>query len=199
MSLRCALYLRVSTGKQETANQEYVLRQFAASQGWEVCNVYGDELSGGKGERSRPGFAAMLEAASRREFDVLLFWSLDRLSREGVLPTLTYLQRLDSYGIGWRSFTEQYLDSTGMFRDAVLAILATIAKQERLRLSERTIAGLERARRQGKILGRPRVAADPEMIRTMRQEGLSWSEISRRTNVSRGTCQALAQVSNSGR
>ena len=195
MSQRCALYLRVSTGKQETENQEHALRQFASSQGWIVCNVYADELSGGKSERNRPGFAAMLEAASRREFDVLLFWSLDRLSREGVLPTLTYLQRLDSYGIGWRSFTEQYLDSTGMFRDAVLAILATVAKQERLRLSERTIAGLERARRQGKILGRPRVAADPVMIRAMRQQGFSWSEISRRTNVSRGTCQTLAQES----
>ena len=142
-------------------NQEHALRKFAVSQGWTVTVVYADEVSGSKSERQRPGFAAMLDAASRRrEFDVLLFWSLDRLSREGVLPTLTYLQRLDSYGVGWRSYTEQYLDSAGMFRDAVLAILATVAKQERLRLSERTRAGLDRARRQGKTLGRPRVAAE---------------------------------------
>lgn len=88
-------------------------------------------------------------AAASRQFDLVLFWSLDRLSREGVLQTLTYLQRLTSYCVGWRSFTEQYLDTCGIFRDAVLSILATIAKHERIRLSERTIAGLEQARKRG--------------------------------------------------
>ena len=63
------------------------------------------------------------------------------------MKTLEYLQRLDSYGVAWKSFTEQYLDSTGMFRDAVIAILATIAKQEHARLSERVVAGLRRAKR----------------------------------------------------
>ena len=86
----------------------------------------------------------MMTAASRREFDLVLFWSLDRFSREGVLATLQYLQRLTSYGVGWRSFTEQYLDSCGIFRDAVLSILATIAAQERVRISERV-----RRRKQG--------------------------------------------------
>jgi DNA invertase Pin-like site-specific DNA recombinase len=70
---------------------------------------------------------------------VLLFWSLARLSREGVLETLQHLQRLTSYGIAWRSFTEQYLDSTGIFREAVIGILAAIAKQERVRPAERTL------------------------------------------------------------
>jgi DNA invertase Pin-like site-specific DNA recombinase len=86
-----------------------------------------------------------MKAASMRQFDLVLFWSLDRLSREGVLETLS------SYGVGWKSFTEQYLDSCGVFRDAVLSILATIAKQERIRLSERTMAGLEKARREGRV------------------------------------------------
>ena len=75
----------------------------------------------------------------------MLFWSLDRFSREGVFETLQYLQRLTAYGVGYRSFSEQYLDSCGMFRDAVISILAVIAKQERVRLSERTLAGLARA------------------------------------------------------
>src|SRR5262245_53864036 len=75
-----------------------------------------------------------MDAASRHEFDLALFWSLDRFSREGVLETLQYLRTLTSYGVGWKSFTEQYLDSCGIFRDAVLSILATIAKQERIRL-----------------------------------------------------------------
>lgn len=87
---------------------------------------------------------------SRREFELVLFRSLDRFSREGVLETLTYLQNLTQYGVGYRSFTEQYLDSCGMFRDAVISILAVIAKQERVRLSERTIAGLQRARARGR-------------------------------------------------
>ena len=66
-----------------------------------------------------------MEAASRREVDLVLFWALDRFSREGVLPTLHHLQRLDSWGVAWRSYTEQYLDSTGVFKDAVISIMAT--------------------------------------------------------------------------
>src|SRR5437016_678541 len=97
----------------------------------------------------------MFEDASRRRFDVLLFWALDRLSREGVLETLQHLNRLTSYGVAWRSFTEQFFDSCGPFRDAVIAIMATLAKQERVKRSERTKAGLARARAAGKALGRP--------------------------------------------
>ena len=87
----------------------------------------------------RPQFQAMLAAASRREFDLVLFWSLDRFSREGVLPTLKHLEVLTSYGVAWKSYTEQYFDSCGIFRDAVISIAATLAKQERLKISERTL------------------------------------------------------------
>jgi DNA invertase Pin-like site-specific DNA recombinase len=88
---------------------------------------------------------------------LVVFWALDRFSREGVLPTLNHLQRLDSWGVAWRSYTEQYIDSTGIFKEAVIAIMATIAKQENLRRSERILAGLARAKRNGSKLGRPRV------------------------------------------
>jgi DNA invertase Pin-like site-specific DNA recombinase len=107
----------------------------------------------------------MMTAASQRQFDValnprrplllpvqLLFWSLDKLSREGALKTLQHLNRLTEYGVSYRSFCEPYLDSTGMFKDAVISILATVAQQERLRIVERTKAGLETARRKGKVL-----------------------------------------------
>jgi DNA invertase Pin-like site-specific DNA recombinase len=133
----------------------------------------------------------MFDDASQRRFDILLFWSLDRLSREGVLETLQHLQRLTSYGIAWRSFTEQYLDSSGIFRDAVIGILAVIAKQERIRRSERTIAGLQKARRQGRILGRPRVAVDGDLIMQLRAEGRSWGEIEKETGVARSTAQRV--------
>jgi len=74
-----------------------------------------------------------------------------------VTETLNYLKVLDSYGVAWKSFTESYLDSTGMFKEAVIAILAAVAKQEHARLSERVVAALRRAKRKGKQLGRPKV------------------------------------------
>jgi DNA invertase Pin-like site-specific DNA recombinase len=114
-SPRVALYARVSTKDkgQDYTNQLNQLREFAARQGWTIVVEFCDTVSGGTGEREQ--FKAMFQAASRREFDVLLFWSLDQLSREGAFETLQHLQRLPSYGVAWRSFTEQYLDSTGIF------------------------------------------------------------------------------------
>jgi DNA invertase Pin-like site-specific DNA recombinase len=104
---------------------------------------------------TRAEFQKMLLHASQRKFDVLLFWALDRLTREGTLATLQYLERLTSYQVCYKSFTEPYLDSCGTFKDVVISLLATMAKQERLRMGERVLAGLHRARRQGKRLGRP--------------------------------------------
>ena len=184
---RCGIYSRVSTTKQETENQLAQLREFARNVGWEIVAEYVDETTGKHSNRTE--FQRMFEDASRRRFDVLLFWSLDRLSREGALETLQHLNRLTGYGVQWRSLTEQYLDSTGMFREAVISILAVVAKQERVRLSERTRAGLERARREGKSLGRPKVPVDATRIRELRASGRSWGAISRETGLARATCQ----------
>jgi len=128
-------------------------------------------MSGTRADRA--AFVRMFEDARLKRLDLVLFWALDRFSLEGTLKTLEYLQRLDSYGVAWKSFTEQYLDSTGMFRDAVIAILATIAKQEHARLSERVVAGLRRAKREGKILGRKRIILDREKVRAMHEAGQS--------------------------
>src|SRR5438094_8487755 len=189
--MNCAIYARTSTRDrgQDFTNQLFALREFAAKQGWHVHQEYVDQVSGSTDER--PAFQQMFQDASQRRFDVLLFWSLDRLSREGVLETLQHLQRLTSYGVAWRSFTEQYLDSTGIFREAVIGILAAIAKQERVRLGERTRAGLERVRREGKRLGRPTAEVDAAAIRALRASGASWSEIARKTGLASGTCQKV--------
>jgi len=165
--MKIAIYNRVSTTRQEPENQRAQLTEFAHRLGWTVTQEFTDVVSGLKGERDRPQFKRLMEAASRREFDLVLFWALDRFSREGVLPTLNHLQRLDGYGVAWRSYTEQYLDSTGVFKDAVISIMATIAKQENLRRSERIRAGLERVRRNGGRLGRPKVF-DQKASRTTR-------------------------------
>lgn len=151
--MKIALYLRVSTDKQETENQALQLREFATKQGWQIVLEYCDYETGSKSDRAQ--FRQMFEDASKRKFDLVLFWALDRLSREGVLETLQYLNRLTSYGIAWRSYTKQFFDSCGPFREAVIAIMATLAKQERVKRSERTKAGLARVRAAGKPLGRP--------------------------------------------
>ena len=175
---RIVLYARVSTKDkgQDTENQLSQLREFAAKQDWIIVREYVDHVSGKTAEK-RPQFQAMLAAASRREFDLVLFWSLDRFSREGVLPTLKHLEVLTSYGVAWKSYTEQYFDSCGIFRDAVISIAATLAKQERLKISERTVAGLARARKQGRVGGRPKLVVDRDQVRRLREEGKSLREV----------------------
>jgi DNA invertase Pin-like site-specific DNA recombinase len=181
--MRIATYARVSSkgvGKQDTENQLRQLRQFSATQGWTVVHEYVDRATGKHGDREQ--FKKMFAAASRREFDCLLFWSLDRLSREGTVATLNHLQRLNSYGVGYRSFTEQYLDSTGIFKEAVIGILAAVARQERVRLSERTIAGLQRAKAQGRVGGRPRTEHDPRKMAKLDALHQSGASIRRMAN-----------------
>jgi DNA invertase Pin-like site-specific DNA recombinase len=197
--MRIALYARVSTKVkgQDAQNQLAQLREFAASQNWTVVHEYVDRASGKHSDREQ--FKKLFRDASQRKFDSVLFWSLDRFSREDVLETLNHLQRLSSYGVGYRSFTEQYLNSCGIFKDAVLSILATIAKQERIRLSERTIAGLEKARRQGRIGGRPRLVVSHEKVMKLDSEGLTMREIAAELGISAASvCRMLKSHSASG-
>lgn len=182
--MRVALYARVSTkDKQEVENQLRQLRQFGASQGWTIVWEFVDHETGGTSDR--PEFKAMFQAASQRKFDLLLFWALDRLSREGALETLQHLNRLTGYGVGWRSFTEQYLDSTGIFKDAVVSILAVVAKQERVRRSERTKASIERRRSLGMRVG-PETRIDYAKVRELREAGMSFPVIARELGISVG-------------
>ena len=196
--MKTAIYARVSTkdGNQDPENQLSQLRSFAASQNWAVVHEYVDKASGKRGDREQ--FQKMFGAASRREFDCLLFWSLDRLSREGTVETLNHLQRLTGYGVNYRSFTEQYLDSTGMFKEAVIGILAAVAKQERVRLSERTIAGLQRAKAQGRVGGRPKAEdAEPKLlarIGRLRAEGRSIRSIASEIDKSPNTVLRLLRT-----
>jgi DNA invertase Pin-like site-specific DNA recombinase len=190
---KVALYARVSTkdGRQDTENQLLQLRDYCRKQGWEIAGEYVDHETGGTSKR--PHFQRMFADARVRKFDLVLFWSLDRLSREGVSATLNHLERLTGYGVNWRSFTEEYLDSCGLFRDAVLSILATIAKQERVRRSERATAAIARLRRQGKTehLGRPRLVVDKAKARKLHKEGQSVRRIASVLGVSPATAHRL--------
>jgi DNA invertase Pin-like site-specific DNA recombinase len=173
---RVAIVARVSTDRQEYQNQIDQLREFAAQQQWNIVHEFCDVVTG-SGKKIRKQFDAMMLAASQKRFDVVLFWSLDRFSREGTLPTLQYLQLLDSYGVAWRSFTEPYIDSCGVFRDVVISLLATMAKQERIQISDRTKAGLARARKQGRIGGRPKVDVDMGEVQQRHALGESYAAI----------------------
>jgi len=184
MQKRCAIYTRISTTKQETENQLKQLTDYAEKQNWQVVKIYKDEgISGGKGER--PALKQLLENARKRKFDILLFWSLDRFSREGVLKTVLRLNELEAYDIKFVSYTEPYLSSLGHFRDAVVALLAALAKQEQIRMSERVKAGLTRAKSQGVKLGRPKIELDVDEVLRLRRRGFSFRQIAKRLGCSK--------------
>jgi DNA invertase Pin-like site-specific DNA recombinase len=182
--MKVAIYTRVSgkSNKQDAANQSLQLIEYCQRHEWEYVE-YTDRMSGTKADRT--AFLTMFEDARLKKFDLVLFWALDRFSREGVTETLNYLKVLDSYGVAWKSFTESYLDSTGMFREAVIAILAAVAKQEHARLSERVVAGLRRAKREGKVLGRKRIIVDRDKIRAMHANGQSLRVIAAEIGISK--------------
>jgi DNA invertase Pin-like site-specific DNA recombinase len=191
--VRAGLYLRVSTEGQELENQRAEIAPFIERRGWQLVYTFEDIVSGGKTEKDRPGFAAMLRAAHQRKFDILVFWALDRLTREGTRATLNYLQRLESKGVDYVSYQEQWLDSTGPFKDVMISMFATLAKQERARISERTIAGLKIARAKGKRLGRPRLSE--ETVRTVlllnRETGVGARRIAKSSSIPLGTVSAI--------
>jgi DNA invertase Pin-like site-specific DNA recombinase len=158
---RAVLYLRVSTIDQTTANQERELREIADRMGCEIVKAYKDHgISGAKGRDKRPAFDALCRAATRREFDVVMAWSVDRLGRSlqdlvGFLSELHAL-RIDLY------LHQQGLDTRTPAGKAMFQMMGVFAEFERAMIQERVRAGLARAKSEGKRLGRPRIAPELE-------------------------------------
>ena len=146
--MNVALYIRVSTDKQEANNQLVQLISYCEKKEYNIINAYTDIISGK--ETRRPQFDLMFFEAHQRMFDLVLFWDLSRFSRAGTLFTLQKLKELENIGVNWESFQEPYFNSIGEFKDVVLSILATVAKIERQKISERTKAGLANAKNVGK-------------------------------------------------
>ncbi len=191
--MRVGIYCRISTKgkKQDTDNQLRQLKDFAAKQGWTVARIYEDQASGRKGERDREALKQVFTDAAKRRWDCLLFWSLDRLTREGTFATLKYLNRLSDLGISYRSYTEEYLNTGGVFGDVIVSLLSSLARQEAIRMSERTIAGLEKARLQGRVGGRPRVPVKQEQVLLMYEAGKSLTVIARELGIGKSTAHRL--------
>ena len=139
--MKVALYVRVSTNKQEVKNQLIQLREYCKKNNYKIFKEYVDVISGK--EISRPSYDKMFEDAHKRLFDLVLFWDLSRFSRAGTLFTLQKLKELENLGIDWESYQESYFKSVGQFKDVILSIISTIAKIEREKISERTKAGLQ--------------------------------------------------------
>jgi DNA invertase Pin-like site-specific DNA recombinase len=161
--LKVGLYARVSRddGTQTVENQLHELRGWAERLGGTVIAEYVDRKSGAT--EARPGLRDALQAAHERRFDVLLLWSLDRLSRGGIEATASLLRRFRASGVGVRSLRETWLDTSDPhMAELLVAMMSWFAAQERRRLSERTKAGMARAKRQGIHLGRPRKPIDAD-------------------------------------
>jgi len=127
----------------------------------------------------------MFADASKRKFDLVLFWSLDRFTREGTRATIKYMEQLESYGINFKCYTEQYIDSCGIFKDVVISLLSTLAKQEKLRISERVKAGLARSRKKN---GRPKIDTKVVIqIKSLKEFGHSNRNIARTLRLSHST------------
>lgn len=158
--MRIAIYARVSTldKGQDPENQLRELRAWCANSGHTISREYVEATSGRKGADKRKQFAALFEDAAKRKFDCVLFWALDRFSREGMAQTIVHLQRLTSYGISFHSYTEPHLATDNeLVRNILLALLSSLAKVEAQKISDRTKAGMARAKAKGMKIGRPRI------------------------------------------
>jgi len=185
---RVALYARTSLGAERGQNPEtqlLALRARAKRLGADVVAEYIDQASGTRADRA--GLRALLDAAHRREFDGVLVWALDRLSREGIGPVVSYLERFKAAGVTVKSFLEAWLDTESPVTDLLIAVFGWVARQERERIRERVKAGLTRARAAGKRFGRPRAILDASTVERLLAEGLSVREVARRTGHSRAT------------
>ena len=156
-----AVYLRVSDpgSGQTVENQRPPLEALAVARGYEIVHVYEDGESAWKGG-GRPALLEALEDARRGRYQVLLVWSLDRLSREGIASMLELLNTFTKYGVKVISLQESWTEVDGDLRDLLISIVAWVARMESQRRSERTKAGMDRVRRQGKTIGRPKGKQD---------------------------------------
>ena len=188
---RVAIYLRVSTSKQDTNNQRRELLAVAARSGWDVVKVYEDAgISGAKGRDKRPGLDAMLKAVNAKEFDMVAAWSVDRLGRS-LTDLLAILQGLHDKGVDL-FLHQQGLDTSTTAGRAMYQLLGVFAEFERGIICERINAGLARAKAKGTKLGRRTVKPSVEArIRELRSTGVGILKIGRIVGVGTSVVQRV--------
>jgi DNA invertase Pin-like site-specific DNA recombinase len=190
--MRAVLYLRVSTlNGQTTENQRLELEAVAGRNGWQVVEIYEDAgISGAKGREKRPAFDRMLKAAVRREFDVIMAWSVDRLGRS-LQDLVAFLSDIHAKGVELY-LHQQGIDTTTPSGKAMFQMMGVFAEFERAMIRERVLAGLKRARAKGKKLGRPKIPpAKERAIRADLAEGLGFRRIRSRQGVGTSVIQRV--------
>jgi DNA invertase Pin-like site-specific DNA recombinase len=185
--MRAAIYARVSTIDQEPENQLQELRRYVQARGWTAVEYVDRGVSGAKDRR--PALDQLVTDARRRRFDVLVCWRLDRLGRN-LKHLITLLDELQALGVAFVSLAEG-IDATTPAGKLQMHILGAIAEFERERIRERVLAGLQRAKAQGKRLGRP--VARPPVERLERVAGLPVDVAAQRLGVSRSTVKRWRQ------
>ena len=180
---RAAIYARVSTVEQNCNNQVLELRKYVEARGWTAQEYVDRGVSGSKDKR--PALDALLKDAKRRRFDVLVCWRLDRLGRD-LRHLVTMLEELQHVGVAFVSMGEG-IDCTTPAGKLQLHILAALAEFERERIRERVMAGLQRARTQGKRLGRPTRELPSEAIQIVQRAGLTVRQAAAKLGVSPAT------------
>jgi DNA invertase Pin-like site-specific DNA recombinase len=195
--MRIAIYARVSTKKQkdqdrkdqDPENQLRELRAWCDKAGHTIAHEYIDRESGRKDAKDHKQFAKLFEDAHKRKFDCVLFWALDRFTREGMIPTIAYLQRLASHGVSFHSYTEAHLSTDNeLVGNILLAVMSSLAKVESQKIGERTRAGMARVRAQGKHIGRPALdLAMQQKIATQLRKGLSAYAVAKQLGINAHT------------
>ena len=191
MQKRAAIYVRVSTDKQTIENQVAALRQIAERRRWQVVERYNDAgISGSKGRDGRPGLDQMLKDASRRKFDVVMAWAIDRLGRS-LIDLLGTIQTLEASGVDLY-LDQQSIDTTTPAGKLMFQVCGAFGEFERSMIRQRINAGLKRAKAQGKQLGRPRIdAAIEKRIQAQLRGGKGILKVARELGVGSGTVQRV--------
>jgi len=191
--MRAAIYLRVSTNEQTTENQRMALEDVAKRSGWGIVEIYEDHgVSGSKGRDSRPAFNQLCHDATRRKFDVVMAWSVDRLGRS-VQDLVAFLGELHALEVDLY-LNQQGIDTTTPAGKAMFQMMGVFAEFERSMIQERVKAGLSRARAAGTKLGRPTVSDHVRhKVLTARTDGVSLRKIAEQAGVSLGTVHGIVK------
>ncbi len=188
--MRIAIYARVSTKDQSCELQVRDLRAYCAARGFDLVREYVDVGQSGAKD-SRPDLNKLMDDARKRQFDALICWRFDRFARS-TKHLLLALEEFRSLGIQFISYQEN-IDTSSALGQALFTIVSAVAQLERDLIRERVSAGIRNARANGKKLGRPMRAVDPERILEMRTEGQSLQQIAENLGVGYGTVRARLQ------
>jgi len=186
---RVAIYARVSTKDQDPALQIEELRQAVSNRKWAIADEYVDVISGTRS--TRPELQRLLQDAKRGNFDVLMVWKSNRMARS-LQHLLDVLEKLRLWGVDFVSLTEPF-DTTTSAGTLIFQIFGAIAEFERSLTTERVRAGIKRARKIGKHIGRPHVTVDANTVHSLSENGLSQRDIANRLKISQSTVSRILQ------